>query len=183
MSSRCRLLAFGSGSKRRDVSSSWLNWNLMFAEREKITTRFECNTPGSKWKGNAFGLQMMRGKFTAPSCCYSIFEIRNHNVVTRFCSGRISLVNPFWVKFPVSAGEWVVSVCMHGKQTCVFIFMPKQRAALLEDFVTQVTGVQAIFGLLHLLPHRPGVWVCLLLQQGSHLWTSLLLLLLHTNTC
>lgn len=52
------------------------------------------------------------------------------------------------------------------KVTCVFVFVPQQRAALLEDLVAQVTGVHAVVGLLHLLSLRARVGVVLLLQGG-----------------
>lgn len=41
--------------------------------------------------------------------------------------------------------------------TCVFVFVPQERAALLEDLVAQVAGVHAAIRLLHLLPRRARV--------------------------
>ena len=41
--------------------------------------------------------------------------------------------------------------------TCVFVFMPEQGAALLEDLVTQVTGVHPALQPTHLLQRRGRV--------------------------
>ena len=73
----------------------------------------------------------------------------------------------FWLSSCVGLG----STC-----TCVFVFVSQQWAALLEDLITQVTGVHAAVRLLHFLPLRARVGVILLLHSGHAFWVLLLLL-------
>lgn len=65
--------------------------------------------------------------------------------------------------------------------TCVFIFMSEQRAALLEDLVTQVAGVHPTLRFPHFLPGRGGVWVVQLFHGGHTLWAGVLTLLLNNK--
>lgn len=60
----------------------------------------------------------------------------------------------------------------------MFVFVPQQRAALLEDFVAQVTGVDAVLQPLLLGQHR-RVRVCLLLGRGAAVGAAVRVLLLQ----
>ena len=65
------------------------------------------------------------------------------------------------------------------KDTCVLVFMPEQRAAFLEDLITQVTGVNAILQRSPLLGWRGArVGVILVLCRTHNLRADVWLFLL-----
>lgn len=88
---------------------------------------------------------------------------------TNFCGHRVSS------SLFCRSQRWIL------KRTCVFVFVPEQGAALLEDFGAKVTWVDAIFqpSLLH---QRGRIGVVLLLGCGDAIGAAVgLLLLLPTE--